>query len=73
MEPTRTCACGVTATGEAEIREKFYVRRKPGGYVGYRPLCKDCNSAAAIQWRKDNPEAWAAIQARHRGKAGVSN
>jgi hypothetical protein len=70
----KTCTgCGVTAIGEAEIAKRFYVRRKKSGYVGYRRLCKECNSAAAIQWRKDNPEAWAEITARHRGKrpAGV--
>lgn len=67
--PSKACAgCGRTFTGEEEIAANFHVRRKPTGYVGYRRLCKDCNSAAAIQWRRDNPEAWAAIQARHRGK-----
>lgn len=71
-EKTRTCTnCGTTATGEAEIAATFYVRRKRGGYVGYRRLCKACNGTAAIQWRKDNPQAWAEIQARHKAKQGA--
>lgn len=72
LPPSRACAsCGVTATGDDEIAARFYVRRRKSGHTSYRRFCKECNSAAAIKWRNDNPQAWAEIQARHRAKQGV--